>query len=266
MIHISKLYKNRFRDRCFVFDKSVHTFEHVEVSQIDHFCTAKRGELFAKQFIGERDFDVIFAVDVSSSQMCGSMISKIDFALKFVSKLSRLAEEIGDRVGLLLFAEGIEYYRPASSNLYMPDLRNFGLGRRGDPNIAARFLQNTLKVASVIFFISDFLYSDGEMDSLTEKLSRLSRKHDLVCLQLSDPIDKLMPRVGKLRLQDSESMDCVFFDSSDEHVASTYSEISGKWATKLRKRFRKFGLRFASIKNGCDVELAVRKSLDKQLV
>jgi hypothetical protein len=37
----------------------------------------------------------MLAIDTSSSQMFGSAVSKIDFTLNFVGKLSKIAHEVG---------------------------------------------------------------------------------------------------------------------------------------------------------------------------
>jgi uncharacterized protein (DUF58 family) len=265
MIKLTKLYRNRFRDRCLIFDKSIPLSDCGSANGVDHFCTAKRGELFVKQFTGERDFDVIFAIDISSSQMFGSAISKIDFALNFANGLSRIANEVGDRTGLLLFSMNVECYRPACANLHVPNLKNRKLGATSNPSLAIKFLQRILKVSSVIFFISDFLYADKTLEKLVGNFKTLSKRHEIVCLRLSDPVDRSLPPIGKLRLQDAESLATVCCDSGKGNFSHIYAETSSKWAVKLRRNFRKFGLQFVSVNNGCDVESAMRKCLDKRL-
>jgi uncharacterized protein (DUF58 family) len=265
MMKLTKLYKNRFRDRCLLFDKSIPLSRCGSAGSIDHFCTAKRGESFAKQFTGERDFDIIFAIDTSSSQMFESSIPKIDFALDFASGLSRIASEIGDRTGLLLFSGNMEHYSPACANLHVPNLKNRKLGTTSNPSLAITFLQRILKVSSVIFFISDFLYADKALEKMMGNLKTLSRRHEVVCLRLSDPFDRSLPSIGKLRLQDAETLATVCCDTGKENFSRIYAETSGKWAVKSRKNFRKVGLQFVSNNNGCNVEFAIGKCLDKRL-
>jgi hypothetical protein len=144
-------------------------------------------------------------------------------------------------------------------------MRDRELRVKSDPGLAVKFLLNALAVASAVFFISDFLYTDREMNSLIENLNILSRRHDLVCLRLIDPVDRTIPHVGMLRMQDSELIDCVICDSHDERFSRAYDAITRKRTSNLRRIFRKFGLRLIDIRNGCNIESAVVKSLDKRL-
>jgi len=189
MVDSIKFSRGRFRDGCFVFDQSVRASDYCEANNVDHFCTAKRVKPYVKQFVGERDFDVIFAIDVSSSQMFGSAISKSDFVLKLANGLFTIAHKVGDRVGLVSFSEKIEFYRPPCTDLCAPNLGSRKFGIKSDPRMAAEFLQNMLKISSVIFFVSDFLYPNKTRDSLMGALKALSKRHDLVCVQLLDQID-----------------------------------------------------------------------------
>jgi uncharacterized protein (DUF58 family) len=265
MVDLVKIYKNRFRDRCFTFDKSVRLSHCDMPHRIDHFCTARRGELYAKQFIGERDFDMVFAVDASSSQMFGSAEAKIDFALKLVDKLSNVACKVGDRAGLILFSEGVDFYKPACTNPHVPDLKNRKFGVKSDPGVVVKFLQNTLKCSSVVFFISDFLYPDKIRDSLIGAFRTLARRHDFVCVWLRDRVDVAIPAVGKLRVQDAESLDCLCCDPNNRRFSNIYGDIHAKWAGKLCRDVEKAGLKLVTIDGGCAIELAIKKCLDKHL-
>jgi hypothetical protein len=147
----------------------------------------------------------------------------------------------------------------------LPDLGGRKLGVKSNPKVAVKFLQNVLKVSSIVFFISDFLYPDRMRDNIIGSLRALSRRHDLVCVRLCDRVDAAIPAIGRLRLQDSESLDCLCCDSSSGHFSSTYGNIHGKWASKLHGDAAKVGLKLVAIDNGCAVKLAVEKCLDKQL-
>jgi uncharacterized protein (DUF58 family) len=265
MVDLVKIYKNRFRDRCFTFDKSVRASCCGVSYNIDHFCTARRGELYAKQFIGERDFDIVFAVDASSSQMFGSATAKIDFAMRLVDELSNVARKVGDRTGLILFSESVDFYKPACASLCVPNLKNQKLGIKSDPSVVVKFLQSMLKCSSAVFFISDFLYPDKIRDGLIGSFRTLARRHDFECVWLRDRVDVAIPAVGKLRLQDAESLDCLCCDSSSGHFSDVYGDIHAKWASKLCQDAEKARLRLVSIDSGCSVELAIEKCLDKQL-
>jgi hypothetical protein len=179
--------------------------------------------------------------------------------------LFTIARKVRDRAGLVLFSESVEFYKAPCTDLCVPNLGSRKFGIKSDPRMVAGFLQSMLKVSSVIFFVSDFLYPNKIRDNLMEALKTLSKRHDLVCVQLLDQIDVTIPSIGKLRLQDSESLECALCNSSDMKFSSIYGNIDTKWTSKLRRDAKKVGLKFVAIRNGCSVESAIKKCLDKRL-
>src|SRR5512140_1844161 len=84
-----------------------------DIRTIDWNVTARSRVPHVKQFIEERDLTIVLAVDVSPSMSFGSVDRrKIDVAMELVSVLSFAAVQNGDRVGLLLFSDGVTKFIP----------------------------------------------------------------------------------------------------------------------------------------------------------
>ena len=81
---------------------------------IDWKVTARMGRPYVKKFVEERELSVLIAVDVSGSLGTGTRgRTKYELALEVAALLGLAATRNNDRVGLLLFSDGVErWIRP----------------------------------------------------------------------------------------------------------------------------------------------------------
>ena len=73
---------------------------------------------------------------------------------------------------------------------------------------ALRCLNGVQQRRAVVFLVSDFLSSARRPDEAAdyEKLLRVvARRHDVVCIPVSDPAEAQLPDVGLAELEDPES-------------------------------------------------------------
>src|SRR4029078_9038043 len=84
-----------------------------DVRTIDWNVTARSGTPHVKEFVEERDLTVLVAVDVSGSMAFGSVDwRKCDIAAELTAVFAFSAVQNADRVGLLLFSNGVKSYVP----------------------------------------------------------------------------------------------------------------------------------------------------------
>src|SRR3954449_9566529 len=84
-----------------------------DVRTIDWNVTARSGVPHVKQFVEERDLTVIIAIDISKSMAFGSVDwRKCDIAAELAAVFAFAAVQNSDRIGLLLFADGVVRYVP----------------------------------------------------------------------------------------------------------------------------------------------------------
>lgn len=197
-------YLSSFRGQGLDFD-DFREYQHGdEVRFIDWNVTARMNQPFVRKFREERELAVVIAVDVSGSADYGSKnFSKRELAAETAAVLGFSALQNGDKVGLLLFAEETELYIPPAkgSRHLLRMIREILVARpkRQGTSIAeaCNFLVRTLSRKSLVFMISDF-YSDP----LDKPLGKLSKKHETVALQVSDPLEARLPRAGKVVMID----------------------------------------------------------------
>ena len=132
-----------------------------------------------------------------------------------------------DRVGLVLFADGVREFLPPREGRYhlLRVIREllFAEPRRSRTEIAsaADLLANVTKKRNVVFVLSDFLDVDFEAP-----LRALGHRHDVIALILNDPREAVLPAVGLVSLEDAETGRVVHVDTGAADVREAYARAA----------------------------------------
>src|SRR5260221_5969734 len=135
-----------------------------EVRAIDWNVTARMNHPFVKKFVEERELTVMLVVDLSGSGLFGSgEQSKRELAAEIASVLAFSAIRNSDKVGLILFTEGVEKFIPPRKGrrhvlrvireILFFEPRHMGT----DLNDALEFLSRVTRHRAIAVVISDFL-------------------------------------------------------------------------------------------------------------
>jgi uncharacterized protein (DUF58 family) len=178
-----------------------------DIRNIDWNVTARYGHPYLKIYREERELTVMIMVDLSASQRFGTGARfKIEAAAEIAAILSLAAIKNNDKVGLLIYTDRIEKYIPPKKgrNHVLRLIREIiyfkPKGRRTDTGAALEYLLGIIKKKCVLFLISDFIDQGYE-----KPLSMTARKHDLIALKLSDPLETNFPKAGLIRFYDLET-------------------------------------------------------------
>lgn len=207
---------------------------------IDWNVTARMGSPFVKKFVEERDLTLLLLVDVSGSQAFGSrFLLKRDYAAELAAVLAFSAVANHDRVGAVLFSDGIEGYVPPGRGrehalrIVRDLLALVPRGRGTDLAGALRFAQRVMKRRGIVAVISDFQDQDYE-----RALGVLRRRHDVIALHLLDPREGEFPDAGLVALLDPETAERVVVDASRPDVRHRLAANSWNEARLAFKRTR----------------------------
>ncbi len=187
-----------------------------DVRNIEWNVSARLNHLFIKEFVEERELSVVIMVDMSGSIEFGSRRSKMEVMLEVVTLFLYLAQMNNDRISVLLFTDRVEkFIRPRKGRKFilkvLDEILKFRPSGRGTRiSEGVDFLRRVLKKRSVIFVISDFMDS---MDDHILKLRLISRKHDLIPVQISDPAEKEMKLTGLVEFLDLETGNVFLSDT-----------------------------------------------------
>ncbi|HCX73341.1 MAG TPA: DUF58 domain-containing protein, partial [Candidatus Cloacimonas sp.] len=175
--------------------------------QIDWNVSARMGHPYIKKFEETRELNVILLIDASASTLFGTQdYLKSEYITELAAVLSFSALSNNDKVGLLLFSDEIEKYIPPrkgkkSALRILRDILYFQpQSKKTDISQAVEYIYRLQKKGSIIFVISDFL--DKEF---SHSLQLLSKKHDVVALQVLDKNELQLPPSGVLHLEDPET-------------------------------------------------------------
>ena len=226
-----------------------------EIRSIDWNVTARMGEPFVKVFAEERELTALVAVDRSASQDAGlSVHSKAEVAAEIAALLVFSALENGDRAGLLLFTDRIERYVPPRRGIkhglrLITETLAFRPSGRGT-NLAAALghLSTAQRRRAVVFVVSDFL-----ADGYEQALAVLSRRHDVVPVVVSDPVEEGLPEVpGLWPLLDAETGETVLVDLSDPRTRRDYQRRAQERVEQREKMFRHLSIDAVRVRPGDD--------------
>lgn len=200
-------YRSAFRGKGLEFSEVREYVPGDDVRSIDWNVTARHGNPFVKRFDEERELTVVVALDLSASLRFGSRArTKRDTAAEAGALVALAASRNRDKVGLLLFTDRIELYLPPSKSRarslrIVRDLVAFEpKGTGTDMNGALAFLGRVLRRRAVLFLISDWF-----ADSFDRPLNLLARRHEIVTIEVEDPLEETIPDRGLIRVRDLET-------------------------------------------------------------
>jgi uncharacterized protein (DUF58 family) len=228
-----------------------------EIRAIDWNVTARIGEPFVKVFVEERELTALIAVDRSASQSAGlSAQAKAEVAAEIAALLVFSALENGDRAGLLLFTDRVERFVPPRRGrkhglrLISEALAFRPRGQGTDVALALRDVTRFLRRRAVVFVVSDFLSADYEA-----ALAVCARRHDVIPVVVSDPVEDELPTgalSGLWPVADSETGATVWVDLSDRRTRAAYAQAARDARDRRERTFRKLSLDAVRVKPGDD--------------
>jgi len=184
-------YRSTFRGQGLEFNQVREYTPEDDVRSIDWNVTARLNAPFVKTFLEERELHMVLAVDYSASLQYGTgPQSPRETAFRLASALSLAATRQQDRVGLMVFTDQVEFFRPpqrgrGAALRILRDLVAYKpRGRKTDFQPAFRYLIRALKRRTILFLISDFTSPIPVIEA-----GVLARRHDLVGAVVRDSLE-----------------------------------------------------------------------------
>ena len=248
-------YQSVFKGSGMEFDEVREYTPGDEIRSIDWNVTARMGRPFVKRFVEERELTVMFLVDLSASGAFGStQKTKNETAAELCALLAFAAIKNNDKVGLIVFTDGVELFIPPKKGIshvlrLIGELLAFQPRQsRTDIAGALDYFGRVIRRRCVAFVLSDF---QGER--YEQPLRILGKRHDLIAVSVTDPREVRMPSVGLVELEDAETGEIVLIDTGSMAVRRGYEQMGHDRAQALRDGFRKMGIDHIGIVTGRDV-------------
>ncbi len=211
-----------------------------DVRHIDWKVSARTRDPLIKKFDEERELTVFLVVDISSSLGFGSGTKlKSEAVAELAALITHAASRAGDKVGLLLFAGKVEKLIPPRKgrNHLLRMIRELLTERPTTPGTALDeallSASRLMKHSGVVFLIRDFHARD-----FSAELKRLSRRHDVVALNVRDLHEEKVPAVGRILVQDPETGQEAWIDTDSYGFRKWLESFEKDDATHRRDAFR----------------------------
>jgi uncharacterized protein (DUF58 family) len=242
-------YHSAFKGRGMAFSENREYMHGDEIRTIDWNVTARMGHPYVKVFEEERELTVFLVLDVSASQGTGSRgKSRRELVTELAAVLAFSAMGNNDKVGAILFSDRIERFIPPKKGRshvlrIIRELIEFTpTGRQTRMADALDHFVRAMKKRTICFLVSDFRDVGFE-----DALRRAARRHDLVALRIEDPLDRRLPEVGWTQVQDPETGESTWLNTSRPQVRKRYAAAEHAREEGLRALFARSGVDAATL-------------------
>ncbi len=210
-----------------------------DVRFMDWPVTARLGEPHVREHEAERELETTVVVDTSPSMAFGTVEwPKRELAAAVVAAVGVLTDRPGDRLGALVHTAGSGDRRfvrwpPRSgrrarllllrSLLEAPPASVPDGDRPATLADACRAAAAQLRRPGLVVVVSDFL--DADVAGLEAALRPLTVRHDVLAVQVRDPLESELVDVGVLGVVDPETGAGAVMDTGDAAFRAAYREV-----------------------------------------
>lgn len=215
---------------------------HDDVRHIDWNVTARMQAPYVRQYHEDREVTAWFLVDVSGSVRFGSHdTTKSMLAADFVALMARLLTRHGNRVGALIYGDDAGRMVPARTGrrhvLHLMHELAHALERtsRTATELGPYFQRaaHLIPRRSLVFVVSDFISLPGWVGPL----ARLARRHETLAVRVHDPLERELPDLGLVVVQDAETGEQLLIDTHDRRFRHRFAALAQQREQALRAAY-----------------------------
>ena len=249
-INLQGDYKSVFKGTGLDFDDLRPYNYGDDIRTINWNITAKQNNIYINTYKEEKEQSVFFLIDVSKSQIIGNDIqNKLNLTKEICSVLCLSAIRENNQVGLICFTDIKEKYikpKKGFSHAYFIIKKLFKLkpkSKKTNINKFINFSMNIIKKKSIIIFISDFIDRD-----YTKNLISMSKKHDLVLIQIYDKQEIKLPRLGLIPIVENENNTKKWINTSSKKFKDILENTYSNNHKNIKNMSKKNGINYLKIR------------------
>lgn len=237
-----------------------------DVRFIDWNVSARLSHPFTKVFEEERELTVMLLIDTSASNLFGTIArQKKELITEVAAVLTFSAISNNDKVGVIFFSDKVEKYiapkKGRQDALYIVrELLTMDTRKKStDLDGAIKFFSRSVKQRSIAFILSDFIATGYDDD-----LKVIGNRHDVIGIRVYDRMDMQLPEAGLLQVQDAESGQTKWIDSSNALVRYNYQQHFMQQSEAGKNYFRKAGAELLHMRTDDDYVKILQKFFIKR--
>ncbi|HEX6754318.1 MAG TPA: DUF58 domain-containing protein [Mycobacteriales bacterium] len=221
-----------------------------DVRRMDWPVTARTTVPHVRQTIADRELETWAVVDLSPSLDFGTArCEKRDLAVAAVAAVAHLTGRGGNRFGAILTTgERIRRFPARSGRVHSTALlRELALtprsasGRRGDLAAAIETLRRPPRRRGFAVVVSDFLGADPREPDWERPMRALAVRHDVLAVEVLDPVELGLPAVGLLTLVDPETGRTLEVQSAKKGLREKYASAAAEQRAGIAAALRRAG-------------------------
>ena len=247
-------YHSAFKGKGMSFREVREYYAGDDVRFIDWNVSARFSHPFTKVFEEERELTVMLLIDTSASNLFGTVArQKKELITEMAAVLTFSAINNNDKVGVIFFSDKMEKYispkKGRQHALYIVrELLTTASKQKGTRlDDAIKFFSLTVKQRSIAFILSDFLTTGYDDD-----LKVIGNKHDVIGIRVYDKMDMQLPDAGLLTLEDAETHQTKWIDTSSTVVRYNYQQHFLQQSELCKNYFRKAGAELLHVRTDDD--------------
>ncbi len=235
-----------------------------DVRHIDWNVTARMDTPYLREFLEDREITAWFLLDLSPSVDFGTVESerlKRTVLVDVVTTLARVLTRHGNRVGAVFYGGRVERTIPARGGRVqvlrlINDLQAHPRLPTAPLTDLAPLLeagQRWIRGRALVFVISDFISVPG----WERALQGLTRRHEVVAVRLYDRRETELPDVGPLLMDDAETGEQLYVDTSDAGFRARFEAAAAQREADLSAAFRRAGVDAVGLATDDDLLAAI---------
>ncbi|MBT8211171.1 MAG: DUF58 domain-containing protein [Eudoraea sp.] len=236
-------YHSTFKGRGMTFSEVRQYQFGDDVRAIDWNVTARYNEPFVKVFEEERELTMMLLVDISGSEMFGTVNQfKKSIITEISATLAFSAMQNNDKVGLILFSDEVELFIPPKKGKshvlriirelieFSPESKKTNIAE------ALKYLTNVIKKRAIAFVLSDFI-----CDNYERTLKITGNKHDVTGIRVYDYNEEHIPNLGLVQMEDAETGSVRLINTQSRKVRKAYESYHQDRVDYFNDVFKKSG-------------------------
>jgi uncharacterized protein (DUF58 family) len=256
----SGAFNSKFRGGGIEFSEVREYISGDDVKRIDWNVSARYNSLFVKEFVEENELNIYLILDFSASNNFGFKKSKLDLSFEVAVSLMFLALKNNDRLGLGIFTDKLEKLIPSKKGKkqllrIIKELIDYEpKSKETDIMKSLSTLSNKLKRKSVIYIISDFI-----SDTYEKPLKFLKLHHQVILINISDALEKEIPRIGYAYLEDMETGEQILVNTSDKKFQKQYTEYMDQKIKINQKNMNRIAIDMINLSNEESFDITINR-------
>jgi uncharacterized protein (DUF58 family) len=235
-----------------------------DIRYIDWNVTARMDTPYVRQYVEDREITAWFLLDLSPSMDFGAVEGlKRNSLINFVTTVARILTRHGNRVGAIFYGNRVERTIPArGGRIQVLRLVNDLLKQPQLPKAPFTNLTplldaalHTIKQRSLLFIVSDFISEPG----WERPLKLLSQRHETLAVRLWDPSEIDLPDIGVVIMEDAETGEQLYVDTSDKKFRQRFREAAQQREATLTETFKRSGVDILALSTEDDLVRAIAR-------